>query len=110
MTLKTDVISVKHTADLTAAFLIFSFMAEAPSCSVRGAEVFAEAVESGKRIDAGDLPAVAEDHFEGISVVEVGELGILVAEEDGVLMICPKDDAAAMRRLHTLAHLDTLEE
>ena len=30
----------------------------------------------------------------------------VITEADGVLMICPKDDAAAMRRLQTLAHLE----
>lgn len=34
--------------------------------------------------------------------------GYIVTEEAGVLMICPKDDDAAMRRLQTLAHLDSL--
>lgn len=32
--------------------------------------------------------------------------GFVVTEEDGVLMICPKDDAAAMRRLQTLAKIE----
>lgn len=32
--------------------------------------------------------------------------GYVITEESGVLMICPKNDSAAMRRLHTLAHLD----
>ncbi|MBO4801812.1 MAG: mannose-1-phosphate guanylyltransferase [Bacteroidaceae bacterium] len=31
--------------------------------------------------------------------------GYVISEEDGVLMICPKNDDAAMRRLQTLAHL-----
>ena len=32
--------------------------------------------------------------------------GFVVTEEAGVLMICPKNDDAAMRRLRTLAHLE----
>ena len=35
-----------------------------------------------------------------------GLQGFVVAEENGVIMVCPKDDVAAMRRLRTLAHLD----
>ena len=34
--------------------------------------------------------------------------GFVITEEAGVIMICPKDDDAAMRRLRTLAHLDSL--
>lgn len=44
----------------------------------------------------------------GLAVIS-GLKGFVVAEQDGVLMICPKNDVAAMRRLQTLAHLDTLE-
>ena len=33
---------------------------------------------------------------------------VVVCEEDGIIMICPKNDAAAMRRLQTLAHLDSI--
>ncbi len=46
---------------------------------------------------------------QGRLAVISGLKGYVVAEQDGVLMICPKDDAAAMRRLHTLSHLDTLK-
>ncbi len=35
--------------------------------------------------------------------------GFVIAEEGGVLMICPKGDDAAMRRLHTLSNLDKIE-
>lgn len=45
----------------------------------------------------------------------VGKLAVIsglenyvIAEADGVLMICPKTDTAAMRRLQTLANLDNL--
>ena len=56
--------------------------------------------------DASDnLVRLSDGHIAVISGLE----GYVVAEQDGVLMICPKDDAAAMRRLQTLAHLDVLE-
>lgn len=57
--------------------------------------------------DASDnLVRLSSGHLAVISGLE----GFVVAEQDGVLMICPKNDTAAMRRLQTLAHLDTLEE
>ena len=46
---------------------------------------------------------------DGHIAVISGLQGFAITEEDGVLMICPKDDAAAMRRLQTLAHLDSLQ-
>lgn len=56
--------------------------------------------------DASDnLIRMPEGHIAVIS----GLKGFAVVEHNGVLMICPKNDAAAMRRLQTLAHLDTLE-
>ncbi|MCR4994283.1 MAG: mannose-1-phosphate guanylyltransferase [Bacteroidales bacterium] len=54
----------------------------------------------------GNIVRLPSGHMAVISGLD----NFVVAEEDGVLMICPKDDDAAMRRLHTLAHLDTLEE
>ena len=53
-----------------------------------------------------NLVRLSSGHIAVISGLE----GYVVAEQDGVLMICPKGDAAAMRRLQTLAHLDELEE
>ena len=46
---------------------------------------------------------------DGKLAVISGLEGFAITEQNGVLMICPKDDAAAMRRLQTLAHLDALE-
>ncbi|MBQ7443172.1 MAG: mannose-1-phosphate guanylyltransferase [Bacteroidaceae bacterium] len=44
----------------------------------------------------------------GKMAVVSGLQGYVIAEADGVLMICPKSDTAAMRRLQTLANLDSL--
>ena len=41
----------------------------------------------------------------GHMAVVSGLDGFVITEENGVLMICPKKDAAAQRRLQTLAHL-----
>ncbi len=50
---------------------------------------------------SGNIVRLPSGHLAAISGLE----GYVVTEQDGVLMICPKDDAAAMRRLQTLAHL-----
>ena len=42
----------------------------------------------------------------GHLAVVSGLEGFVITEEAGVIMICPKDDEAAMRRLRTLAHLE----
>ena len=44
----------------------------------------------------------------GKTAVISGLDNFVVAEADGVLMICPKGDTAAMRRLQTLANLDSI--
>lgn len=54
---------------------------------------------------SNNLVRLPEGHLAVISGLE----GFAITEQNGVLMICPKDDAAAMRRLQTLAHLDALE-
>ena len=54
----------------------------------------------------GNIVRLPSGHLAAIS----GLNNFVVTEENGVLMICPKDDAAAMRRLQTLAHLDDLNE
>lgn len=51
-----------------------------------------------------NIVRLPKGHIAAIS----GLKGFAVVETDGVIMICPKDDAAAMRRLQTLAHLDDL--
>lgn len=55
---------------------------------------------------SGNIVRLPSGHMAVISGLD----NFVITEEDGVLMICPKDDAAAMRRLQTLAHLDILEE
>lgn len=54
----------------------------------------------------GNIVRLPSGHMAVISGLD----NFVITEEAGVLMICPKDDAAAMRRLQTLAHLDDLEE
>jgi len=54
----------------------------------------------------GNIVRLPSGHLAAIS----GLKDFVVTEEGGVLMICPKDDAAAMRRLQTLAHIDELKE
>lgn len=54
----------------------------------------------------GNIVRLPSGHLAAIS----GLKDFVVTEEGGVLMICPKDDAAAMRRLQTLAHIDELNE
>ena len=53
---------------------------------------------------ANNIVRLPEGHLAVVSGLD----GFVITEEGGVLMICPKNDAAAMRRLHTLAHLDEL--
>ena len=55
---------------------------------------------------SNNIVRLPEGHLAVISGLD----GYVVTEQDGVLMICPKDDAAAMRRLQTLSHLGSLEE
>ena len=55
---------------------------------------------------SGNIVRLPSGHLAVISGLD----NYVITEQEGVLMICPKDDAAAMRRLQTLAHLDTLEE
>ena len=55
---------------------------------------------------SGNIVRLPSGHMAAISGLD----NFVITEEDGVLMICPKDDAAAMRRLQTLAHIDVLEE
>ena len=55
---------------------------------------------------SGNIVRLPSGHLAAISGIN----DFVVTEEDGVLMICPKDDVAAMRRLQTLAHLDVLSE
>ena len=55
---------------------------------------------------SGNIVRLPSGHLAVISGLD----NFVITEQEGVLMICPKDDAAAMRRLQTLAHLDTLEE
>ncbi len=50
----------------------------------------------------GNIVRLPSGHLAAISGLD----NFVITEENGVLMICPKDDAAAMRRLQTLAHLD----
>ncbi len=45
----------------------------------------------------------------GQQAVISGLKGYVIAERGGIIMICPKDDPAAMRRLQTLAHMDALQ-
>jgi mannose-1-phosphate guanylyltransferase len=47
----------------------------------------------------GNIVRLPSGHIAAISGLD----NFVITEEDGVLMICPKDDAAAMRRLQTLA-------
>ena len=54
----------------------------------------------------GNIVRLPSGHLAVISGLD----NFVISEESGVLMICPKDDMAAMRRLQTLAHLDTIEE
>lgn len=54
----------------------------------------------------GNIVRLPSGHMAVISGLD----NFVITEEAGVLMICPKNDTAAMRRLQTLAHLDTLEE
>lgn len=51
---------------------------------------------------SGNIVRLPSGHMAAISGLD----NFVVTEEKGVLMICPKDDAAAMRRLQTLAHLE----
>lgn len=55
---------------------------------------------------SGNIVRLPSGHLAVISGLD----NFVVTEEAGVLMICPKDDTAAMRRLQTLAHLDAIEE
>ncbi len=55
---------------------------------------------------SGNIVRLPSGHLAVISGLD----NFVISEESGVLMICPKDDTAAMRRLQTLAHLDTIEE
>ncbi len=59
--------------------------------------LFDDASDNLVRLSSGKMAVISGLH------------GYVVAEKDGVLMICPKNDAAAMRRLQTLAHLDAIE-
>lgn len=56
--------------------------------------IFDNASENMVRLPDGHLAVIS------------GLQGYLVIEENGIIMICPKNDQAAMRRLRTLAHLD----
>ena len=47
----------------------------------------------------GNIVRLPSGHIAAISGLD----NFVIAEEDGILLICPKDDAAAMRRLQTLA-------
>lgn len=49
-----------------------------------------------------NIVRLPKGHLAVISGLE----GFVVTEEAGVIMICPKDDESAMRRLRTLAHLE----
>ena len=53
---------------------------------------------------SGNIVRLPSGHMAAISGLD----NFVITEENGVLMICPKTDAAAMRRLQTLAHLDAL--
>jgi len=53
---------------------------------------------------SGNIVRLPSGHMAAISGLD----NFVITEENGVLMICPKSDAAAMRRLQTLAHLDEL--
>ncbi len=55
---------------------------------------------------SGNIVRLPSGHMAAISGLD----NFIITEEDGVIMICPKGDAAAMRRLQTLSHLDTLDE
>lgn len=52
---------------------------------------------------SNNIVRLPDGHLAVISGME----GFVVTEEAGVIMICPKDDETAMRRLRTLAHLET---
>lgn len=52
----------------------------------------------------GNIVRLPEGHVAVISGLD----NFVITEEAGVIMICPKDDSAAMRRLQTLAHLDEI--
>lgn len=54
----------------------------------------------------GNIVRLPSGHIAAISGLD----GFVITEENGVIMICPKDDAPAMRRLQTLAHLDAVLE
>ena len=54
---------------------------------------------------SGNIVRLPKGHIAAIS----GLNGFVVVESEGVIMICPKDDASAMRRLQTLAHLDDFD-
>lgn len=64
--------------------------------TVHSEALFDDASDNIIRLPAGHMAAIS------------GLQGYAVTEEAGILMICPKHDAAAMRRLQTLAHLDSL--
>ncbi|MBR0432796.1 MAG: mannose-1-phosphate guanylyltransferase [Bacteroidaceae bacterium] len=51
---------------------------------------------------SGNIVRLPSGHIAAISGLD----NFVITEADGVLMICPKNDAAAMRRLQTLAHLE----
>ncbi|MBP5771781.1 MAG: mannose-1-phosphate guanylyltransferase [Bacteroidaceae bacterium] len=53
----------------------------------------------------GNIVRLPSGHLAVVSGLD----NFVIAEEDGIIMICPKDDPNAMRRLQTLTHLDTLE-
>lgn len=53
---------------------------------------------------SGNIVRLPSGHMVAIS----GLNDFVVVEENGVIMICPKTDATAMRRLCTLAHLDNI--
>lgn len=58
--------------------------------TIHSRALFDNARDNIVRLPSGHVAAVS------------GLNGYVIAEENGVLMICPKDDAAAMRRLQTL--------
>ena len=53
---------------------------------------------------SGCIVRLPSGHLAAIS----GLSDYVITEQDGILMICPRGDAAAMRRLQTLAHLTAL--
>jgi len=64
--------------------------------TVHSEALFDDASDNLVRLPAGHIAAIS------------GLTGFVIVESDGVLMICPKDDVAAMRRLQTLTHIDNL--